>query len=63
MFQDLFFFPEEENMLLNGNKYEEIFISNEPLMESLGFTESIYFKAMLESNNTTHPFFNFIEVY
>jgi hypothetical protein len=52
-----------KNMLLNGDKYEEIFSANEALMNTLGFSESSYFKALLQSDNTSHQFFNFIEVY
>ncbi len=52
-----------KNMLLNGDKYEEIYNVNQTLMNSLGLSESNYLKALLESDNVNHQFFNFIEIF
>ena len=52
-----------ENMLLNGDKYGEIFDTNSVLLNSVQITNKNQFKLLCESNNSTHPFFNFIEVY
>ncbi len=50
-------------MLLNGNKYEEIFDANTTLLNSVNISNKNQFKLFLESNNSSHQFFNFIEVY
>jgi hypothetical protein len=52
-----------KNMLLNGNKYEEIYNSNKSLFNSMQLTDEGKLKLLLESQNTSHQFFNFIEVF
>ncbi len=52
-----------KNMLLNGNKYDEIYNSNKNLFNSMQITDEGKLKLLLESQNTSHQFFNFIEVF
>ncbi|MBL7898320.1 MAG: hypothetical protein JNJ99_07280, partial [Crocinitomicaceae bacterium] len=52
-----------KNMLLNGDRFEEIYDLNMSLMNSLQILNKNQFKLLMESNNTSHPFFNFIEIY
>jgi hypothetical protein len=52
-----------KNMLLNSNKYEEIYNSNKNLFNSMQITDEGKLKLLLESQNTSHQFFNFIEVF
>jgi len=52
-----------KNMLLNGNKYEEIFEANEILLNSSGINTLNQFKTLLEGTITNHQFFNFIEIF
>ena len=52
-----------KNMLLNGNKYEEIYNSNKNLFNSMQITDEGKLKLLLESQNISHQFFNFIEVF